>query len=65
MKIILSLIKRELNVVMRSQSEFIYPLAFFIMVTSLFPLAVTPEPNQLAFIAPGVIWVSALLSLLL
>lgn len=60
-----SLIKRELCVVIRSQSEFIYPLAFFIIVTSLFPLAVTPEPLQLAFIAPGVIWVAALLSLLL
>lgn len=65
MKLLLSLVKRELAVVMRSQSEFIYPLAFFIMVTTMFPLAVTPEPSQLAFIAPGVIWVAALLSLLL
>lgn len=65
MTLIVSLIKRELSVVVRSQSEFIYPLAFFIMVTSMFPLAVTPEPLQLAFIAPGVIWVAALLSLLL
>jgi len=65
MSVLLSLIKRELSVVMRSQSEFIYPLAFFVMVTTMFPLAVTPEPIQLAFIAPGVIWVAALLSLLL
>ncbi|WP_444998169.1 heme exporter protein CcmB [Aliikangiella sp. IMCC44359] len=65
MKLLLSLVKRELAVVIRSQSEFIYPLAFFIMVTTMFPLAVTPEPSQLAFIAPGVIWVAALLSLLL
>lgn len=65
MSIVVSLVQRELSVVMRSHSEFIYPLAFFIMVTSMFPLAVTPEPLQLAFIAPGVIWVAALLSLLL
>lgn len=62
---LISLIKREISVVLRSQSEFIYPLAFFIIVTSLFPLAVTPDPIQLAFLAPGVIWVAVLLSILL
>ena len=59
------LIKREISVVFKSQSEFIYPLAFFVIVTSLFPLAVTPDPVQLAFIAPGVIWVAALLSIMI
>ncbi len=61
----IALIKRELAVVFRSKNEFIYPVAFFVIVTSLFPLAVTPDPVQLAFIAPGVIWVAALLSILL
>ena len=61
----IALIKRELSVVFRSRNEFIYPVAFFVIVTSLFPLAVTPDPVQLAFIAPGVIWVAALLSILL
>jgi len=65
MKTIIRLIARELAVVLRSRSEFIYPLAFFVIVTVLFPLAVTPIPNQLAFIAPGVVWVAALLSILL
>ncbi len=60
-----ALIKREISVVLRSQSEFIYPLAFFVIVTSLFPLAVTPDPVQLAFLAPGIIWVAALLSILM
>ena len=59
------LIKREISVVLRSQSEFVYPLAFFVIVTSLFPLAVTPDPVQLAFLAPGIIWVAALLSILM
>lgn len=62
---IMLLVLRELSVVFKSQSEFVYPLAFFVMVTSLYPLAVTPDPVQLAFIAPGVIWVGALLSILL
>jgi len=62
---LLPLIKREISVVLKSQSEFIYPLAFFVIVTSLFPLAVTPDPVQLAFLAPGIIWVAALLSILL
>ncbi|MGX5174487.1 heme exporter protein CcmB [Aliikangiella sp. IMCC44653] len=65
MKLLRRLIYRELAVVVKSHSEFVYPLAFFVMVTTMFPLAVTPEPQQLAFIAPGVIWVAALLSLLL
>jgi len=65
MSLLLSLVKREISVVLKSRSEFIYPLAFFVIVTSLFPLAVTPDPNQLAFIAPGIIWVAALLSILL
>ena len=60
-----ALIKREISVVLRSQSEFVYPLAFFVIVTSLFPLAVTPDPVQLAFIAPGVLWLAALLSILM
>jgi len=60
-----TLVKRELSVVIKSQSEFVYPLAFFVIVTSLFPLAVTPDPVQLAFLAPGIIWVAALLSILL
>ena len=59
------LVIREISVVLKSQNEFIYPIAFFFIVTSLFPLAVTPDPVQLAYIAPGVIWVAALLSILL
>jgi heme exporter protein B len=66
MKFTLSaLVKRELLVVFGSKNEFIYPIAFFVIVTSLFPLAVTPDPVQLAFIAPGIIWVASLLSILL
>jgi heme exporter protein B len=41
------------------------PLLFFVLVVTLFPLGVGPEPNLLARMAPGVIWVAALLAALL
>jgi heme exporter protein B len=41
------------------------PLAFFVMVVSLFPLAVGPDTALLKRIAPGIMWVAALLSVLL
>lgn len=50
---------------LRRRSDTLTPLVFFIMVTSLFPLAVGPEPDTLRIIAPGVIWVAALLAALL
>ena len=49
----------------RQRSDIITPLVFFIIVTSLFPLGVGPEPETLRIIAPGVIWVAALLATLL
>jgi len=41
------------------------PLLFFVMVTTLFPLALSPEMSRLRDVAPGVLWVAALLSSLL
>ena len=41
------------------------PLAFFAIVTMLFPLSISPEPAQLREMAPGVLWVAALLASLL
>lgn len=49
----------------RQRSDIITPLVFFIIVTSLFPLGVGPEPETLRIIAPGIIWVGALLATLL
>jgi heme exporter protein B len=43
----------------------LYPLAFFVLVILLFPLAVSPDPRILSSIATGVIWVAALLASLL
>jgi len=56
---------RELLVAMRRRSDVATALLFFVVVSSLFPLGVGAEPNKLRAIAPGVIWVAALLSSML
>jgi heme exporter protein B len=56
---------RDLRVAFRKREQLIQPLAFFAIVTTLFPLSITPELAQLRQIAPGVLWVAALLSSLL
>ena len=59
------LLIRDLRLALRSRHELANPLIFFILVVSLFPLATTPSSELLSEMAPGVIWVSALLSVLL
>jgi len=58
-------LKRELLLSLRRKSELVNPLIFFLMVVTLFPLGVSPEPGFLAQLAPGVLWVAALLATLL
>ena len=60
-----SVFKRDLLIAFRNRGELLNPLMFFLMVASLFPLAVSPDPKFLGNIAPGVIWVGALLATLL
>ena len=55
----------ELRVAFRHSAEIANPLWFFLIVITLFPLSIGPEPQLLARIAPGIIWVAALLSSLL
>lgn len=61
----LRVIQRELRIAFRRGAEVVNPLWFFLIVITLFPLGIGPEPQQLARIAPGVVWVAALLSSLL
>lgn len=61
----LGVLGRDLRLSVRRRSELLNPLVFFVIVVSLFPLGVGPEPKTLALIAPGVIWVAALLATLL
>ncbi|GLT17420.1 heme exporter protein B [Vibrio zhanjiangensis] len=60
-----SIIRRELLIAFRRQADVFNPLWFFVIVITLFPLSVGPEPNLLARIAAGIVWVAALLSALL
>ncbi len=57
--------RRDLLLAVRRRSEVVNPLLFTLIVISLFPLAVSPAPETLRLIAPGIIWVVALLSVLL
>ncbi len=57
--------RRDVTVALRRSTDILTPLIFFIIVVSLFPLGVGPEPSALRSIAPGVIWVAALLATML
>lgn len=50
----------ELLLHFRRSQDWLYPIGFFIIVLSLFPLAFTPDPLQLQKLAPGAIWLTAL-----
>lgn len=63
--IFIAMIRRDMTAAFRHPSDLINPLIFFVVVVTLFPLAVTPESDFLREIAPGVLWVSALLATLL
>jgi heme exporter protein B len=56
---------RDLTLAMRRRGDFLTVLFFFIIVVSLFPLGVGPEMGTLRTIAPGVVWVAALLATML
>lgn len=62
---LIRILRRELKVAFRSGSEIINPLWFFLIVITLFPLGIGPDTQLLARIAPGIVWVAALLSSLL
>lgn len=60
-----AVLKRDLMLAYRKKSDLFNPLVFFLMVATLFPLGVSPDPTFLAEVAPGVVWVAALLATLL
>jgi heme exporter protein B len=59
------IVQRDLRIALRRKGDVLNVLVFFILVASLFPLGIGPEPEQLRAIAPGVVWVGALLAALL
>ena len=57
-----AVLRRDLLLSYRRRTEVLLPLLFLLVVVSLFPLGVGPSPQLLARIAPGVIWIAALLA---
>lgn len=65
MNMLWALIHRDLTLAYRRWGELMTPIMFFILVTALFPLGLSPRPDLLREIAPGVMWSAALLAGLL
>jgi heme exporter protein B len=63
--VLLAALRRELSLALRQKGEVLTPLVFFVVIVSLFPLGVGPESALLLRMAPGVLWVSALLAAML
>lgn len=63
--VMLAVLKREISLGLRQKGEVLTPLIFFMVIASLFPLGVGAESNLLLRMAPGVLWVSALLAAML
>jgi heme exporter protein B len=58
-------IARDLKLAFRKRGQWVQPLVFFAIITTLFPLGISPELSRLRDVAPGVLWVAALLSSIL
>ena len=59
------IVRRELRLALRRKGDALNVLVFFLVVASLFPLGVGPEPNQLRMMGAGVAWIGALLAAVL
>lgn len=60
-----TIIRYEVMLTMRQAFHWLTPLFFFVMVVCLFPLALEPDPALLTKIAPGIIWVAAVLAIVI
>ncbi|HEV8689329.1 MAG TPA: heme exporter protein CcmB [Ideonella sp.] len=65
MSAVLAVLRRDLHLALRTPSDSATVVLFFVLTVVLFPFGVGPEPNILARIAPGILWVTALLACLL
>lgn len=65
LKLVSLVVARDLRLALRHWDQVIQPLIFFVVVTTLFPLAISPSLDELRRIAPGVVWVAAMLASLL
>ena len=60
-----TIMERDLLLALRRRADVLTSLIFFVIVASLFPLGVGPEPAMLRTMGPGVVWVAALLASML
>ena len=58
-------VRRDLKIAYRNSSDLLNPLACFVIVGTLFALGISPSPQLISGLAPGVLWVAALLATLL
>ena len=65
MNALVLIMRREIRLALRQIGESAIIVLFFVLAAVLFPFGVGPEPNMLARIAPGVVWVTALLAAML
>ena len=65
MRVLHALIRRELALAWQHGADTLAALLFFLVTSSLFPLAIGPSPETLGRLAPGIVWVGALLATLL
>jgi heme exporter protein B len=65
MSVFVRLLARELRLSLRHGSDTLAALLFFVLAAALFPLAIGPAPETLGRMAPGIVWVCALLAALL
>ena len=65
MNALTALFRRDLQLLWRNRGDALLPALFLILIVALFPLGISPDPDQLRLIAPGVIWIAALLAALL
>ena len=60
-----ALLRRDMLLLWRNPGDSLIPLAFFMLISIMFPLAIGPAPTDLHAAAPGIVWSAALLSSLL
>lgn len=65
LKALIWIVRRDLLLAMRRRTDIFTTLFFFVITVSLFPLGIGPELDTLRLIAPGVVWVAALLASML
>jgi heme exporter protein B len=63
--LITRLFVREYKLAMRSPADYLHALGFFVVVVSIFPMAISPDPQLLQQVGPGIIWMAVLFASIL